>query len=94
MNKKQLIKEMADVSGLNIGECKKAIDAFIEISKKKLSKGDRLVMYGFGTFKRVLRSARIGLNPATLERVTVPARHVVRFSAGKPLINSVREGDE
>jgi DNA-binding protein HU-beta len=38
---------------------------------------------GFGTFSVSKRKARTGRNPRTGESIKIPARNVVKFSAGK-----------
>ena len=39
MNKTELITEVAKVSGVNIEDCRKVLDAFEKVTEKKLSDG-------------------------------------------------------
>jgi nucleoid DNA-binding protein len=42
-----------------------------------------------GTFKVSKRSARMGINPRTGEKLQIPAKTVPKFSAGKSLKDAV-----
>ncbi|TXH01079.1 MAG: integration host factor subunit beta [Rhodocyclaceae bacterium] len=50
-----------------------------------LSRGGRVEIRGFGSFSLNYRPPRIGRNPKTGESVTVPAKRVPSFKAGKEL---------
>jgi len=58
--------------------------------KKSLSKGEGIVLTGFGTFKVAKRAARAGRNPKTGATIKIPAMKVPRFKAGKGLKDAVR----
>jgi integration host factor subunit beta len=50
-----------------------------------LERGDRVELRGFGAFSVRRRPARIGRNPRTGESVSVKAKSVPFFKAGKEL---------
>ena len=52
---------------------------------KSLCRGNRIEIRGFGSFGLNLRPSRIGRNPKSGERVTVPPKYVPHFKAGKEL---------
>jgi len=53
------------------------------IERETDNDGDKLVMRGFGSFRRVAVAAKVARNPHTGDPVDVPARSVIRFSASK-----------
>ena len=55
-----------------------------------LKEGDKVVISGFGQFEVKERAAREGVNPATGEKITIPATRVPGFKAGKGLKDSVK----
>ena len=55
-----------------------------------LKKGDKVSLVVFGTFEVRTRSARTGINPATKEKITIPAKKVVKFKAGAELAAKVK----
>ena len=85
MNKTQLIDAMAEKSGLNKAESKKALEAFIGATTGALKGGDRVALVGFGSFTVNERAARTGRNPKTGAAIQIPAKKVVKFKAGSDL---------
>lgn len=82
MNKNQLIDAIAEESGLNKAQAGKAVAAFIKTVTQAVASGDGVSLVGFGSFKRVERSARNGRNPKTGAAMKIAARAVPRFTAG------------
>lgn len=64
----------------------KTIDAFIEVVTNTLKSGGTISLQGFGTFKTVNRAARIGRNPLTGEKVSIPAKRVPKLAFSKGFI--------
>ena len=86
MKKAQLIEQMAEDAGISKAEAGKALGSFLHSIKQALGERDgRIALTGFGTFSRVHRKARPGVNPSTGERITIEARNAVRFHPGKAL---------
>ena len=87
MNKSELINAMAEEAGLSKADAKKALDAFVS---KTLAGGDKIVLIGFGTFSINEKGERTGINPATKQQITIPAKKVVKFKAGAELAEKVK----
>ena len=89
MNKSELIKIIADHSGLTQTDSTKALDAFIYAVSNSLKSGNDVRLVGFGTFGTTKRPATTAINPRTRQPVKVPARTVAKFKAGKGLQDTV-----
>jgi len=85
MNKSELVAAIAAESGLNKSDSKKALDAFITSVTKALEAGDKVTLVGFGTFSVSERAERVGINPTTKAKITIPAKKVAKFKAGSEL---------
>ena len=85
MNKTQLVDAIAAKAGLTKKDAKAALDAFLNTVGETLKEGDKVALIGFGTFKVVMQSARKGVNPQTGEKITIPAKKVVKFKPGAML---------
>ena len=85
MNKTQLIDAMAEKSGLNKADSKRALEAFIGATTDALRGDDRVALVGFGSFSVAERAARTGRNPKTGESIQIAAKKVVKFKAGSDL---------
>lgn len=71
-------------------DSKKALDATIEAISNALKGGDKIALIGFGTFSVNERPARQGINPATSQKIQIPAKKVVKFKAGAELSACVK----
>ena len=89
MKKKDLILKSAQTSGVSATKAASVIDSFLEEVVKALSDGEKIMISGFGTFEVKERAAREGHNPATGEKITIPASKNVGFVASKALKDKV-----
>ena len=90
MNKSELIDKIAAGAGLTKAESKKALDAAVAAVKEALVAGDKVALVGFGTFAIKERGEHEGINPATKEKIMIPAKKVVKFKAGAELADAVK----
>lgn len=91
MNKAELISSIAAKSGLNKKNSEAALNAIIASVEESLAKGDKVVLFGFGTFEVRERAARKGRNPQTKKEIMIPASKAPAFKAGKGLKDAVNK---
>ncbi len=85
MNKSDLIKSVADQTGLKQTEATKFVDTVFDTITDNLRKGDQVAVSGFGTFVAKAKAAREGRNPATGAAIQIPARTSVAFKPAAAL---------
>ena len=85
MNKQELITAISEQAGLSKTDAGKALEALTGTIADAMKKGDKLQLVGFGTFETVKKAAREGKNPATGEKIKIPACVAPKFKAGKAL---------
>ena len=90
MNKSELIEAIAKKSNLKLVEAEKVVNGFIEEVSGELKKKENVTIVGFGTFKVAHRAAKTGVNPKTGEKITIKAKDVPVFRAGKALKEKVK----
>ena len=88
MNKGDLVNEVAKVVCTK-KEAQAAVDCVFSTITKSLEKNDTVTLIGFGTFKVAQRDARKGRNPRTGQEITIKAKKVPKFVAGKALKDAV-----
>lgn len=91
MNKIELINAVAEVSGVSRKDTETVIKATFEIIEKAMAADDKVQIIGFGTFETRNRAEREGKNLRTGETLTIPARKVPAFKAGKGLKDAVNK---
>jgi len=90
MNKAKLVENMAKITKLPKSACKDCVEAFIATVGAALKQNHPVVLTGFGTFSVMKRKSRTGINPATGKKMTIPAKKVPKFKAGKALKQLVK----
>lgn len=86
MNKTELVAAMAEKAGLTKNDATKALNAYVDVVREQLQKGEDVALIGFGTFSAVKRPARMGRNPRTGEQIEIAAKVSAKFKAGKGLV--------
>jgi DNA-binding protein HU-beta len=89
MNKGDLINQIAGAADISKAQAEKALDATLDSIVGALKDGDKVTLIGFGTFSVSHRAERQGRNPQTNKTITIPAKNVVKFKAGKGFTDSV-----
>ena len=79
MTKNELIDAIASQSGLTKADSQKALNAVMESIAGELKRGGNVQLVGFGTFSVDERAAREGCNPATGEKMQIPAKKVAKW---------------
>jgi len=93
VTKKELVNRIAEDTGHTKVVVKDILQRFLDEIVEELVHGNRLEFREFGVFEVRLRAARQAQNPRTLEKVTVPAKRVVKFKVGRLMRERVC-GDE
>jgi DNA-binding protein HU-beta len=89
LGKTELIDAVAKATKLEKTKAKAVIEATIDVITKELKKNGRVQLTGFGTFSTSKRKKRMGVNPKTGDKITIPARKVPKFTAGKALRDTI-----
>ena len=89
MTKAELIDAVASNVGISKKAAAEAVDSVFGNITKSLKRGGKYTHVGFGTFSVVKRAAREGRNPQSGATIRIPARNVVKFTAGKALKEAV-----
>lgn len=86
MNRKELVETILkakEVSHITKKDADNFINVMLDTVKKTVRKGDDVSLVGFGTFTKTKRAARMGVNPATGERIKIKAKTLPKFKPGK-----------
>lgn len=90
MNKSELINELSEETTFSKKDVTRVVDSLTRVIARILKKGEKVSITGFGSFWISRRPARMGINPATKERIKLPPVVVPRFKPGKSLREVVK----
>jgi integration host factor subunit beta len=86
MTKSELIVRLAErFPQLVAKDADYAVKMILDAMSENLAAGGRFEIRGFGSFALNYRPPRVGRNPKSGERVSVPEKFVPHFKAGKEL---------
>jgi len=89
MTKNELARALAEELDLPRRQVVDLVEALLDKITEVLKSGDKVQLTPFGQFRIRDRAARVARNPQTGEPVNVPAKRVLKFTAGRTLKEAV-----
>lgn len=90
MTKKDLIAKISEECGVGKITVERVLDSLGSVAAAELLGDGEVPLPGLGKLKTKDRGARLGTNPKTGERITIPAGTVVKFVAGQELKDALK----
>jgi DNA-binding protein HU-beta len=92
MNKAGLAQVLSEKLNISKKEAEDMVNTTVDVIIETLTKGDEVVLTGFGAFSVKQRAARVGVNPQNpTEKINIPAVKVPKFKAGKALKDALKK---
>lgn len=85
MTKADLVEMVAESADLPRKQADEVVQVILESIIAALSRGEKVELRGFGSFRIRRRGERNGRNPKTGDRVHVPPKKIPYFKPGKHL---------
>jgi nucleoid DNA-binding protein len=89
MTKGQLMDQVARKAHLTKKAAEEAVEVFLDEIGRVLSKGEKVVLSGFGTFRVISMKGKTVKIPKTDKMVTIKSHRSPRFTPGKKLKRQV-----
>jgi len=83
MTKSQVMTKLAEKTELAKKDVVALMDTLAELAYAEVKKNGQFVLPGFGKMVKVHRKARMGVNPATGEKIKIAAKTVAKFRLAK-----------
>ena len=91
VRKKDLMETIINECGVKTKtEAETIVNTLFDTIATELKHGSTVEIFGFGKFLVTERKARQGINPATGEKIQIPATKVVTFKPAKSLKDEVK----
>jgi integration host factor subunit beta len=91
MIRSELIKDVCGNLEISRKQATVLVDTIFDSIMEALTKGDKVEIRNFGSFKVRVRGARKGRNPRTGESVQVQDKNIPFFKPGKELKNLIEK---
>ena len=86
MNKNDISKKVYEAhGGISYTEAQRIVDFILETMKKRLARGEKVLISGFGCFTVKRRKDKKGVNPQTGEPAIIRGRNSIKFKPSKYL---------
>ena len=79
MNKKQLVKELSQKTGMTLAESNDCLNSVLGIITDSLKGNEDVFLRGFGSFMIKDRKERRTMSLNTKQMITIPSKKVVKF---------------
>ena len=89
MKKNQLIAAVASKAGCANDVATACYEAVVETILEAVKNGDKVDLADLGKFEVKTRAARVGVNPATGEKIDIPESKVLNFKPSKAVKESL-----
>jgi len=89
MTKSQLMGVLAERSGLSKKDVTAFMDTLAGLAYEEVKKSGEFALPGFGKMVKVHRAERMGVNPATGEKIKIAAKTAVKFRLAKAAKDAV-----
>ena len=93
MTKADLVDDVSDAADLTKKDAERLVEIVFESIIESLNRGDKVELRGFGSFRVRSRRPRRGRNPKSGDAVSIPAKRVPYFKAGKELKELINEAE-
>ena len=83
MTKSQLMTMLSEKTEISKKDVITLMDTLVEVAYKEVKSSGVFILPGFGKMVKVNRKERMGVNPATGEKIKIAAKTVVKFRLAK-----------
>ena len=83
MNKLDLVNAVFERTDVLKKECEKVVDSLFEIMIEELSKGNSILVTGFGTFEIKDTKSKEIIDLKTKAKISIPSQKAIKFRLAK-----------
>ena len=91
VNRTELVDSVSGKTGLDKKQSEAAVSAVADAVMAEIKAGNKVSLFGFGTFSPTARAARMGRNPQTGAPVKIAASKGVRFAPASAFKGSAQQ---
>ena len=90
MTKADVVKEIADQTGIDKTDILKTVEMFMEVVKNSLAREENVYLRGFGSFIVKQRAEKTARNISKNTSIVIPAHSIPAFKPSKTFVELVK----
>ena len=91
MTKAEIVREIANETGLDKASVLETVEKFMDTVKDSLAKGENVYLRGFGSFIVKKRAEKTGRNISRNTTIIIPAHNIPAFKPAKSFMQDVKK---
>lgn len=91
MTKAEIVNQISESTNIDKFSVLQTVEAFMEVVKESLAKGEDVYLRGFGSFIVKQRAEKTARNISKQTSIIIPAHKIPAFKPAKVFVESVKE---
>lgn len=91
MTKAEIVNQISESTNIDKLSVLQTVEAFMEVVKESLAKGEDVYLRGFGSFIVKQRAEKTARNISKQTSIIIPAHKIPAFKPAKVFVESVKE---
>ncbi|MBO5850386.1 MAG: integration host factor subunit beta [Paludibacteraceae bacterium] len=91
MTKAEIVNQISESTNIDKLSVLQTVEAFMEVVKDSLAKGEDVYLRGFGSFIVKQRAEKTARNISKQTSIVIPAHKIPAFKPAKVFVESVKE---
>lgn len=94
MTKAEIITEIAEKTGIDKADVQHTIEAFFNVVKSSMAKGENIYVRGFGSFVNKKRAKKIARNISKNTAMVIDEHYVPSFKPAKVFVEKIKSSEK
>lgn len=94
VTKAQVVNQIAEKTGIEKADVHKSLEAFFQVVKNTMSKGENIYVRGFGSFVVKKRAKKVARNISKNTAIIIDEHYVPSFKPAKVFMARVKSNDK
>ena len=90
MTKADIISEISDKTGIEKGDVSTTVEAFFNVVKESMTKGESIYVRGFGSFVNKKRARKVARNISKNTAIIIDEHFIPSFKPSKEFVEQVK----
>jgi DNA-binding protein HU-beta len=94
VTKAEVIAQISEKTGIEKADVQKSVEAFFQVVKTSMSKGENIYIRGFGSFINKKRAKKVARNISKNTAIIIDEHYVPAFKPAKVFVSKIKNSDK